>query len=101
RILYVAMEDTMLRQLVPSGREGIEFAAHDGIAGVPVQAKMRRGHRGQNSCRFRRRGGIACELILNDKEHSMLAAGRGSLFQLVVDSGAIRLHILYPPEIEA
>ena len=40
-VLNMAVEDAMLRQQIPTGRKGIELAAHHCVGRVPVQPEVR------------------------------------------------------------
>src|SRR6185437_14138131 len=73
RILHVAVMNTVLRQEIPPCREGVELTTHHGIAGVPIEGKMRRWYRRQGSGRFGRGGCVAFKLVFNDEQQTLPA----------------------------
>src|SRR6185437_8969817 len=91
----------VLRQEIPPCREGVELTTHHGIAGVPIEGKMRRWYRRQGSSCLRGSGRVAFKLVFNDEQQTLPAAGCGCLFQLLVDRGAVRLYVIQTPEVKA
>src|SRR5580698_2804573 len=67
RVFAVAVTDAVFGKQIPRGGEGIQFAGHDGISGIPVQEEMRRLNAGQSRCRLSPGGSIAFELILDNQ----------------------------------
>src|ERR1700730_12217363 len=60
-VLDVAVVDAVFGQSVPAAGIGVEFAAHDGIARVPVKRKIARGDAGEGGGGFSSRRGVAGE----------------------------------------
>jgi hypothetical protein len=97
----VAMMNAVLGQAVPSAGEGVHLAAHDGVAGVPVEREVRRLDRFEDLCSFTARRRIAGKLVLDHEQQALLSYNLRGGAKLFIDGRAVRSDIFQPPEVEA
>src|SRR5580698_7679942 len=100
-VLNVAVMNAILGQRLPRSREGVKFAAHNGVGRVPVERQVRRLNCVEDSCSFAAGGRVALELILQNEKNVLLAGDLRSRTKLLVDSCAIWSNIVQTPEVEA
>jgi len=100
-VFDVAVMDAVFGESVPAAGEGVEFAAHDGVAWIPVESEVAGGDAGEGLGGLAAGGGVAGELIFENQHDSLLAGSFGGLLQLVVNGAAEGLGVVEAPEVEA
>src|ERR1700730_4033576 len=70
------------------------------VPGIPIQHQMRRLHCAEDFSRFSSCCSVACQLIFQDQDHTLLACFVGRVHQLLIDGRTIGRLILEAPEIK-
>jgi len=98
-VFAMAVEDAVLGKQGPAGGKCVEFAVHDCVGGVPVEAERLDG--GEQAGGFGGGCGVALMLIFEDESYALPACGLGGGAEFVVDGGAVGRLIVETPEVEA
>src|SRR5258708_37814023 len=98
RIFAMAMADPLLRQKVIAVWVWL-LAPCSCISRVPIQHQITGLHRAQDFGGLGRRGGVACEFVLEHQNHVLLTPPASPILPLLVDCRAMRRLTIEPPEI--
>src|SRR5260370_4168833 len=74
-VFAVAVMDAVFGKRIPGAGEGIKFAAHDGVAGIPVESKMGRLDGIQRARGFAAGGRVAFKFVFEHKKNALFTCG--------------------------
>ena len=100
-VLYMAVVDAVFGQQGPGCGESVEFAAHDGVGGIPVENEVGRLNCIERAYGFATGGGVAFEFVFEDEQDAMLGGYFRGGSEFLVDGSAVGSDIVKAPEVEA